>query len=142
MRAQWPTFILLVAAALYAVPPVRASPAMASDAQPGADASLFARQLDLLSRDGHGHHPHGAPLLRLNETEVLMNHSPTPASYWTIDIDIRDPDVSRYPGLMILHGLLMSLAFFIALPMGKPRDQVRSTLFQLTLPVQGLPCGL
>ncbi|KIM90974.1 hypothetical protein PILCRDRAFT_58846 [Piloderma croceum F 1598] len=72
-----------------------------------------------MPRDGHSHHDsHSAPLLQLNETEVLMHHAPTPPSYWTIDIDEHDPGVSRHPGLMILHGLLMSLAFFIALPVG------------------------
>ena len=76
----------------------------------------------LITRDGggHGHHnSHAAPLVQLNETEVTMYHSPTPPSYWSIDIDNVESDTSRHPGLMALHGILMSLAFFIALPLCK-----------------------
>jgi hypothetical protein len=77
----------------------------------------------LTPRDGahrihHAHH-HGAPLLELNETEVAMYHSPTPLSYWSIDIDVIDPDAARHPSLMVLHVLFTSLAFFVALPMSK-----------------------
>jgi hypothetical protein len=98
---------------------VHASPATSSDVlvrhQQRADVAIA-----LMPRDGHSHHDsHSAPLLQLNESEVLMHHAPTPPSYWTIDIDDHDPGVSRHPGLMIIHGLLMSLAFFVALPMGK-----------------------
>jgi hypothetical protein len=57
-------------------------------------------------------------MLELNETEVTMYHQPTPPSYWTIDIEDRTPDVPRYPGLMGLHIVMMSLAFFGALPAG------------------------
>ncbi|KAJ8595304.1 hypothetical protein M405DRAFT_909338 [Rhizopogon salebrosus TDB-379] len=61
---------------------------------------------------------HGAPLTELNETEILQWHAPTPPSYWSIDIDDRDPSVLRYPGLMALHMVFMTLAFFVALPVG------------------------
>lgn len=86
--------------------------------------AVVSGRSDLTSRDGH-HNSHSAPLLQLNETEVLMYHSPTPPSYWTIDVDSHDTDsdVSRYPGLMMLHALLMSLAFFVALPVGKWKVQ-------------------
>lgn len=77
-----------------------------------SDASLLAK------RDGHGHH-HGAPLLELNETEVTLYHAPTPPSYYTIDWEDADPSAHRYPGLIITHAVLMSLAFFVALPMGE-----------------------
>jgi hypothetical protein len=127
MRTQRFTFAVLVstlAAIFCATSGVHASLATTSDAliqrRPATDASILFKRFDLMSRDGHGHHnSHAAPLLHLNETEILMNHAPSPASYWTIDIDSRDPDVSRYPGLMMLHGLLMCLAFFVALPMGE-----------------------
>jgi hypothetical protein len=127
MHAQKPLFALLIpalAAVLHTTTQVYASPATTSDAlvqrQPAAYASISLRQFDPVSRDGHSHHnSHAVPNVQLNETEVLMYHAPTPDSYWTIDIDGDDPDVSRHPGLMILHGLLMSLAFFVALPMGK-----------------------
>ncbi|KAI0772011.1 hypothetical protein BD413DRAFT_474817 [Trametes elegans] len=76
----------------------------------------------LLPRDGdHGHGAHGhhaAPLLELNETEVTMYHDPTPPSYFWLDIKEPPPDEKRYPGLMGLHALCMSLAFFGALPTG------------------------
>lgn len=67
---------------------------------------------------GHGHHGNMAPLVELNETEVLLHHDPTPPSYWSIDIDNPDSRESRHPGLMALHALSMLLAFFGALPAG------------------------
>ncbi|KAJ3517560.1 hypothetical protein NLJ89_g425 [Agrocybe chaxingu] len=70
----------------------------------------------LAKRDGD-HHRHGAPLLVLNETEVTMYHAPTPPSYYTIDWDGHGHE-ERHPGLMIAHGIFMSLAFFVSLPMG------------------------
>ncbi|KAG6378866.1 hypothetical protein JVT61DRAFT_13146 [Boletus reticuloceps] len=54
----------------------------------------------------------------INETEILQWHLPTPPSYWSIDIDDRDPNIPRYPALIALHALFMSLAFFVALPAG------------------------
>jgi hypothetical protein len=73
-------------------------------------------------RDGdhpnHGHgHAHPAPIIQLNETEVLLHHAPTPPSYWSLDIDNTSGE-TRYPTLMILHALFMILAFFGALPAG------------------------
>jgi len=70
---------------------------------------------------GHGHHANMAPLVELNETEVLLHHDPTPPSYWSIDIDEPDPAKSRHPGLMTLHALFMMLAFLGALPAGSSR---------------------
>lgn len=75
-------------------------------------------------RDGaeHGHgHGHGnvAPVVELNETDVLLDHGPTPPSYWSIDIDGHGGEM-RHPGLMVLHALMMTLAFFGALPAGQP----------------------
>ena len=68
-------------------------------------------------RDDHHHNHHAAPLLELNETEVTLYHSPTPPSYYTIDWE--DEGYQKQHGnLMILHGLFMCLAFFVALPMG------------------------
>ncbi|RPD66764.1 hypothetical protein L226DRAFT_565553 [Lentinus tigrinus ALCF2SS1-7] len=76
----------------------------------------------LVTRDGdHGHGGHGhhaAPLTELNETEVTMYHAPTAPSYYWIDIMESHGDEKRYPGLMGLHALFMSLAFFGALPIG------------------------
>ncbi|KAG2013477.1 cytoplasmic protein [Coprinopsis cinerea AmutBmut pab1-1] len=75
----------------------------------------------LVRRDGdHGHHnPHAQPILELNETEILLHHSPTPPSYYTIDWEGEgDPNETRHPGLMMGHILFMSLAFFGALPAG------------------------
>ncbi|KAH9927164.1 uncharacterized protein BXZ73DRAFT_102753 [Epithele typhae] len=70
----------------------------------------------LLPRDGDHHH-HGQPLTELNETEVTMYHDPTPPSYYWIDL-VETGDEKRHPGLMALHVLFMSLAFFGALPIG------------------------
>jgi hypothetical protein len=67
--------------------------------------------------DSHGHH-HSAPLLELNETEVLRYHAPTPPSYWSIDLEHVDPSISTHPNLILFHVLFSSLAFFLALPIG------------------------
>jgi len=69
--------------------------------------------------DDHMHMHHGAPLIELNETQILQWHAPTPPSYWSIDIVDRDPSVTRYPQFMALHVAFMILAFFVALPAGK-----------------------
>lgn len=68
-------------------------------------------------RDGQSHNHHAAPLLELNETEITLYHAPTPPSYYTIDWEDEGYE-KRHGGLMIAHGLFMSLAFFVALPMG------------------------
>lgn len=88
---------------------------------------LFERDGD---EHGHGHgHGHAAPLVKLNETEVLLHHIPTPPSYWSIDIDDPDPEDARHPGLMLLHSLFMMLAFFGALPAGSSWHPISSLLF-------------
>jgi hypothetical protein len=68
----------------------------------------------------HAHsHSHAAPLLELNETEVLIAHSPDPPSYWSYDFGDDGPSPGRtWSGFMILHVASMSLAFFGALPIG------------------------
>ena len=71
----------------------------------------------MYTRDGHSH-GHAAPILGLNETDVLQHHAPTPPSYWSIDVDGTDPGITRHPSLMVLHALFMTLAFFFALPTG------------------------
>lgn len=132
MRTSWSTLGLLVptlAAVLATILPASAYPSIASDSvvsrQMLADYSILSRRYDVQSRDGHSHHStHVPPLLELNETELTMYHTPTPPSYWTIDIEDHDPDTSRYPGLIILHGLLMGLAFFVALPIGMCRSEI------------------
>ncbi|KAK7036350.1 hypothetical protein R3P38DRAFT_3485352 [Favolaschia claudopus] len=91
-----------------------------------AESSSFStpdHALELITRSGgeNGHHHGVAPLLELNETELLQHgHSPTPPSYYTIDWE--DPDQtpgSRHPGLIITHSIFMSLAFFGFLPTGE-----------------------
>ena len=74
----------------------------------------IARSVNVYGRRD-GHHNHAAPLLELNETEVSMYHPPTPPSYYTIDWEDEGYE-KRHGGLMIAHGLFMSLAFFVALP--------------------------
>lgn len=75
----------------------------------------------------YSHSHHSAPLLELNETLVLKWHLPTPPSYGTHDFE--DPEVEKkYPGIMALHALLMSFAFFVALPVGKWCDLVNATM--------------
>jgi hypothetical protein len=85
---------------------------------------LYIRDGDHPNHD-HGH-AHAAPIVQLNETEVLLHHAPTPPSYWSLDIDNSSGE-TRYPTLMISHALFMILAFFGALPAGSsaslPFDQ-------------------
>ncbi|KAE9410207.1 hypothetical protein BT96DRAFT_969869 [Gymnopus androsaceus JB14] len=82
-----------------------------------AQAGLSSRSLS--KRDGDHHiNPHGAPLLELNETEVTMYHAPIPESYYTIDWDDTEHASERHPRLMFLHATFMTLAFFVALPIG------------------------
>ena len=119
--------LLLAAAASAAL--ASAVPAPEDDALPDSPS---LRQDLLYRRDEHGHdhamamgsggehdHPHhGVSKLELNETELLLYHQPTPPSYWSIDFEDRQPGDERYPGLIGVHVLFMSLAFFGALPAG------------------------
>jgi hypothetical protein len=73
---------------------------------------------DILRRDDHHHHK-GGPLLVLNETEIAMWHGPTLDSYYTIDWEGAGEPGARYPALMMTHIILMCLAFFVVLPIGK-----------------------
>ena len=80
----------------------------------------------LVVRDDHDHggmDMKAWPLHELNETLVFEWHGPTPPSYATHDFE--DDDVEhKYPYLMGLHALFMSLAFFGALPIGMSRVPV------------------
>lgn len=77
-----------------------------------------------IQRDEHSHmhNSESGPLLKLNETEVTLYHSPTPPSYYTIDWEGADASHHPHPGLIMTHALLMSLAFFVALPAGEIRN--------------------
>jgi hypothetical protein len=55
----------------------------------------------------------------LDEAEIEAWNGKTPPSYWSIDIEERDPAQKRHPWLMGLHVLFMSLAYFCVLPVGK-----------------------
>lgn len=96
-----------LAFALFAATLVHAS--LAQGVAPLTDA--------LLRRDGHHHQ--GDPLLVLNETEIAMYHTHTPDSYYTIDWEGAGEPGPRYPALMMTHIILMCLAFFVVLPIGK-----------------------
>ncbi|KAI9001345.1 hypothetical protein BD414DRAFT_404717 [Trametes punicea] len=107
-----PAFLvpLLAAAVAAAVAAPSCSDASSLDCVPGASS----KQL-LIPRDEHGGHNHHAqPLVELNEEHL----APTPPSYFWLDIKEPPADEKRYPGLMALHALCMSLAFFGALPIG------------------------
>jgi hypothetical protein len=122
MRTHWRALPFLLPALAAILVGALPSP----DTQP-SDPQLPSLQESLSRRDGdhaHGHgHGHNAqPVTVLNETEVLLYHSPTPESYWTIDMDGVHPDEKRYPALMGLHVVFMSAAFFGALPAGESPD--------------------
>jgi len=117
---------LLPSLALYAPHPVTAiSPVDLAERNPSSqdlsDRVDDSFSLLLFKRDGHEHghgHGHAAPLVDLNETEVLLHHASTPPSYWSIDIDDPDSGNARHPTLMFSHSLFMMLAFLGALPAG------------------------
>lgn len=68
--------------------------------------------LHLESAHSHGH-SHAAPLLEINETQVLLTHNPDPPSYWDYD-----QTEEGKPAVLYIHIALMCLAFFILLPLG------------------------
>lgn len=121
-----PSLALYTADCAVAVPPSFAYPVDFTTRNPSSVSErehVGASFSPLIIRDGdkHGHsHGHGnvAPVVKLNETDILLDHAPTPPSYWSIDIDSYGPRETRHPGLMALHALMMTLAFFGALPAG------------------------
>jgi hypothetical protein len=73
---------------------------------------------------GHSHgHSHAAPLLELNETLILLTHSPDPMSYWEFD-----QSEEGKPAVLYIHIVLMSFAFFGLLPLCKLRPFPLSSL--------------
>ncbi|KAH9938526.1 uncharacterized protein B0H18DRAFT_1081155 [Fomitopsis serialis] len=74
----------------------------------------------------------GAPLVKLNETEIAVSHQPTPPSYYWSDI-MDTHGERRYPGLMAVHVLSMGLAFFGALPVGIALRSVKSAWHPVTV---------
>jgi hypothetical protein len=93
-------FVTVIAAAIQAV----ATTPGVSDEQPGAALGLTKRAPN-----------HKSPIHEFNDSY----HRPALPSYWSIDIDDPNPPTKRHPGLMLVHGVLMSSAFFVALPMSE-----------------------
>lgn len=106
---------------------------------PSATVSLAAVPTQTHRRHGQAHHHHshhGAPLAKLNETDIETQHGPRWQSYmrydlglpvpkpvleenlseWQILHDTLDQDHPTHRGLMLLHIVLMFIAFFGALP--------------------------
>jgi hypothetical protein len=106
-------------------------------ADASADFTESAERWQLSKRDGHGQHA-VAPVLELNETELALSHQPTPPSYYTIDWEDPEQAAARHPGLIIIHGLSMSLAFFVFLPMGELVCEPR--YFRYSLPPKVSHC--
>ena len=125
MRLYGHTLAFLVSSlALCAIDSVIAVPSELVAGNPSSQELSDKVSFPLLTgRDGdeHGHgHGHGseAPIVQLNETEILLHHNLTPPSYWSIDVDDSDSGKARHPSLMVLHSLFMMLAFLGALPAG------------------------
>ncbi|KAF8529221.1 hypothetical protein BU17DRAFT_37380 [Hysterangium stoloniferum] len=95
---------------------------VASASPPSSSAPLTLR---------HGHeeepkHSHAQPLLELNETEILLSHAPDPTSYWLHDFELSHEDgTNNWRGLMLLHVIGMTLAYFVLLPVGISLRSVR-----------------
>jgi hypothetical protein len=125
MRLYGHTLAFLVPSlALYARDSVIAVPSELVAGNPSSQGLSDTVPFPLLyDRDGDEHgHGHGhwseAPIVQLNETEVLLHHNLTPPSYWFIDVDDSDSGKARHPSLMVLHSFFMMLAFLGALPAG------------------------
>lgn len=58
------------------------------------------------------HHSREPPKLVLDEAEILKTHSPDPPSYFDLD-----KTEEGMPGTMIAHVVLMSVAYFVLLPL-------------------------
>lgn len=58
---------------------------------------------------------HWIPLREINETVILETHDPDPWSFYDQDTSAE----GGYPGVLLVHVALMSLAFFILLPVGE-----------------------
>ncbi|KAK4704761.1 hypothetical protein P7C70_g1445, partial [Phenoliferia sp. Uapishka_3] len=69
-------------------------------------------ELAKLRQSDHHHDSHVAPLLYINETQILLHHDPDPMSYLELDTLAE----GGYPGVLAVHIFLMSLAFFVCLP--------------------------
>jgi hypothetical protein len=89
-------------------------------------------QLDFFQRDGHSHH-HSKPLLELNETDILLWHSPTPPSYGGVDFEAADSSLPSRSGLIIFHVAMMCLAYFVALPIGKTSSAFQHSSYACAL---------
>ncbi|GAA5875917.1 hypothetical protein JCM3774_005815 [Rhodotorula dairenensis] len=92
---------------------------------------------------GHDHHHSHAPaLLELNETQILLTHSPDPPSYWDYD-----QSEDGKPAVLYAHIVLMSIAFFGLLPLAIFLKAGRSSLHIipqaafLAVSILGLVCG-
>lgn len=77
--------------------------------------ACFALAAALPDSGEHGHgNMHAAPLLHLNETEVLQYHDPDPMSYYAHDYIEGGPS---YRALMVAHIVGMCFAYWVLLPM-------------------------
>jgi hypothetical protein len=86
---------------------------MSMDAPPAPSATPVV----MVPASSHGHsHSHAAPLLELNETDVLLTHAPDPLSYF--DYDRQVGEGPRYSNVLIAHVVIMVLAFAFVLPTG------------------------
>ncbi|GAA5984215.1 hypothetical protein JCM10908_006093 [Rhodotorula pacifica] len=92
---------------------------------------------------GHAHsHSHAPALLELNETLILLTHSPDPPSYWNYD-----QGKDGKPAVLYAHIFLMTIAFFGLLPLAIFLKAGRSALHIvpqaafLAVSFLGLVCG-
>lgn len=117
--------LALLTAPVHALPSALASPESEVVARDIASSPVFLARRDGMHEHGHGH---AASLTEINETLILQWHKPTPPSYGTHDFDDKNV-TSKHPGLMGLHALFMSLAFFGALPIGTFQAHTRTRRF-------------
>ncbi|KAF8190759.1 hypothetical protein K438DRAFT_2018596 [Mycena galopus ATCC 62051] len=95
--------------------------------------SAALRPLSKKDEEEFDHHHHVSSLLDFNETAESLSHQPTPQLYLTIDWEDSDQDETRHPGLIITHAVLMSLAFFVFLPMGITMRSLKHSLHSLAV---------
>ncbi|GAA5858169.1 hypothetical protein JCM1840_001068 [Sporobolomyces johnsonii] len=88
----------------------------ASASSESAPAQATAAPATSHSHSSGSEHDHGLshapPLLVINETEILLHHAPDPPSYYDFD-----QGEEGKGGVLVVHVALMTLAFFVLLPL-------------------------
>lgn len=92
---------------------------------------LASRELSKRHGDEAMEHGSGKPLEHIDEAEILQHHDPDPISYYQYDYEGAEPELSseeltyirtdsRHGGLMVFHGLALTISYLMVLPIRQP----------------------